>query len=454
MAFLNAECLFKNPKTKTNVTCVQGNLSTTRALVPPQLYASWGGALLQQYSASKDAADYTHAREAMIMYVRAEGVNSAWHVPAFGQGHVMLTVVNALWPEEKGQIADRDFLLSAIQCYTQSIRLKRDVADAYRERADALRRLPKSLPGVALPNAIPIPDPVNPPGFRPPGFYSGFDLANDKAIDLINDQAYSSANQAVVIGSNRDPKSLESIALVERSIAVRANSLGVPELPFAKECADRKARVRQAQEMMQQSEDAASAAANYTAQASEVQRFSKLMFESNKSATEYLDWLVGITPSAENKEAARDIRVEGNALNLQARQQQNESIEVQKRAEPTLERLTSQLEKQQQVVAMDATKVQALTGLRVAFGQHVPSPEAAKQLMALQKSTKEEARWQAELSQATQAVANAVSVRQMKSQESRAKALRLEGVAAQIEKEPAIPPPPPPPYTPLFRSAK
>ena len=98
-------------------------------------------------------------------------------------------------PEEKGQIADRDFLLSAIQCYTQSIRLKRDVADAYRERAElALRRLPKSLPGVALPNAIPIPDPVNPPGFRPPGFYSGFDLANDKAIDLINDQAYSSAN--------------------------------------------------------------------------------------------------------------------------------------------------------------------------------------------------------------------------------------------------------------------
>ncbi|MBI2824082.1 MAG: hypothetical protein HYX69_05235 [Planctomycetia bacterium] len=233
--------------------------------VPPQLYDSWGDAFADQYDAGEaDARNLVCC--ACEKYRDAERANPSWSVPPYKQGKLLIGAMDkGKTPEAAETTADRRILLVAIQRFDQAIRLDPNFRDAYRDRADALRRL-VAAPVVAAAARNPglakscDGDANNRPPVRPdPPIKRDKRDEPDKAALAVLDQALRSDDRAIDLGYNREPKSLEVKAKIAAAVAKQLYPKTNETPKHAEE-----SRAREAYRLLVRAESFANDAANYS----------------------------------------------------------------------------------------------------------------------------------------------------------------------------------------------
>jgi hypothetical protein len=252
--------------------------------VPPHLYTRWGDASLAAYRITGDAGD---ARAAHGHYRRSEELAPHWFLPPHLQGVLLVAVYDRLSADAR--TADTRTLLQAVQCLSQAIRLNPNAIAAYRERAEALLRLARAAgPCEAVDLGLGTASEAD--GRRPELMPACSNPSPAATLALLN-EALRSAERAYELGNNREPRSLEIKANVQRALAV-AIYPGHPPLDQALD-AGVKAKIATAQALLSRASQLAEAAANYSQAFDEIDRRLTLATECNDRARRYADYLNG-----------------------------------------------------------------------------------------------------------------------------------------------------------------
>jgi hypothetical protein len=229
-------------------------------IIPPRFYVNRGDALSNRFKAS---GDFSYAKRALADYCQAEQINSSWPLPAYKQGKLLLGLLEQS-SKKDGTQSDKRTLLSAIQHFTQAVRLDPNCAEAYRDRAEALLAL-ATAGDVTPPNIAALqagledssPNrpfqlhlPVNPP----PG-----------SVLAILDEALNSADRAYELSNNREARALEIKSRVQFAIAQELHNPNDPDLKL-----DKRARLAEAYSLFQRATDLANSAANNSSTINEI----------------------------------------------------------------------------------------------------------------------------------------------------------------------------------------
>jgi tetratricopeptide (TPR) repeat protein len=252
-------------------------LAPGKAKLPPQLYVSLAAALVQQYAAVSDPNDLTLAKQSLENYCCAERTNQTWFVPVHGKGHLYLTIANELAPERPSppKAANRKYLLKAIDYFTRAIRLDPTALAPFRERAEALRRLVGAEDGINQ-LALPCPMPCDLPSTLDASVSISPVLPlTEGAMFAIFDNAFGSAEQAYLLGNNRQLESMETRARVALAMATTLYPLDVPDAvpPKGKTLTpERRARLTAADAIAKRAADTAMQAGNYNPKLADIER--------------------------------------------------------------------------------------------------------------------------------------------------------------------------------------
>jgi tetratricopeptide (TPR) repeat protein len=352
-----------------------------------QLHVSWGDALYEQYRMSKNDED---AKQGLKQYECAAARAGRWYVPPGRQGRLQLEI----FKNARGTPR----LLEAIKSFTQSIRLNPNDIDSYRDRADAQLELAMTAVG--------------------------------ESRDTLLNQAFESAERAILLANNREPRTLEVKARLQLAMADALYFGSVPATPFNDQDATTRALITAKQSLLESAGAMAQNAANYSQGIGDIRRCLSMSADASSKAGKFADYVLG-------KEAA--------AIALAKSRLDDAQNAFHKHGETQLFALPP------------GPAVKGMTATFLNDLQHAEKTVNAlgKKGTAADYSTADEA-----LSKAVAAGASSTALHQSASQgaaPARIPAASIESVeeAREVLRKAASPPPPDPPrYTPLFRMAR
>lgn len=251
---------------------------------PPHLYTSWGDARREAYRVTGADAD---AQAASGHYRKAEELAPHWFLPSQAQGMLMVAIYDRL--SAGGQAADTSTLLQAVQCLSQAIRLNPISSASYRERAEALLRLAAAA-GPCEEVDLKLGRVASDDGQHPEVLPACSNPSPAAKLAILN-EALQSAERAYELGNNREPRSLEVKANVQRALAV-AIYPGQPPLEQVLD-ASIKAKIATAQALLTRASQLAEASANYSHAFDDIDRRLTLASECSDRARRYADFLNG-----------------------------------------------------------------------------------------------------------------------------------------------------------------
>jgi len=252
---------------------------------PPLLYLNWGDALRESYRFTGNEAD---AQAAHQRYRQAEDLAPTWFLPPQAEGELLVDIYDRLSVADQ-QPPDTHTLLQAVQCLSQAIRLNPNAIGAYRRRAEALLRLANaSGPCEQVDLGLGVASDER--GTRPEILPACSSPSPAAKLAILN-EALRSADRAYELGHNREPRSLEAKANVQRALAL-AIYAGHPPQELLLD-APMKAKIATAQSLLSRASQLAEAAANYSQAFDEIDRRLTLAADCGNRARRYADILNG-----------------------------------------------------------------------------------------------------------------------------------------------------------------